>query len=74
MAQMPLAQAMTPNPTTITPDSRAIHALRAMSDGGFRHLPVLEEGRIWGIVSRGDFTGMEIDRLDEETHLWECIR
>jgi CBS domain-containing protein len=73
-AQTPLAQAMTPNPITIAPDSRAIDALRAMSDGGFRHLPVLEEGRIWGIVSRGDFTGMEIDRLDEETHLWECIR
>ena len=47
---------------------------RAMTHGGFRHLPVLEEGRLWGIVSRGDFTGMEIDRLDEETHLWECIR
>lgn len=73
-AQTPLARAMTPNPITITPDARAIDALRAMSDGGFRHLPVLEEGRLWGIVSRGDFTGMEIDRLDEETHLWECIR
>ncbi len=69
-----LAQAMTPNPTTITPESRAIDALRAMNDGGFRHLPVVENGRIWGIVSRGDFKGMEIDRLDEETQLWECIR
>jgi len=45
-----------------------------MSDGGFHHLPVVEDGRIWGIVSRGVFTGMEIDRLEEETHLWECIR
>ena len=54
--------------------ARAIDALRAMSDGGFRHLPVIEDGRIWGIVSRGDFTAMEIDRLEEETHLWECIR
>ena len=53
-----LAQAMTPNPVTITPENRAIDALRAMSDGGFRHLPVIEDGRIWGIVSRGDFTGM----------------
>jgi CBS domain-containing protein len=69
-----LAQAMTPNPVTITPESRAIDALRAMGDGGFRHLPVVENGRIWGIVSRGDFKGMEIDRLDEETHLFECIR
>ncbi|MGI9403580.1 MAG: CBS domain-containing protein [Hyphomicrobium sp.] len=69
-----LAQAMTANPTTITPGSRAIDALRTMNDGGFRHLPVIESGRIWGIISRGDFKGMEIDRLDEETHISECLR
>ena len=68
-----LEQAMKPNPVTITPDSHAIDALRAMSDGGFRHLPVVENGRIYGVVSRGDFTGIEIDRLDEEAHLSECI-
>lgn len=73
-AEVKLAQAMTPNPVTITPESRAIDALRTMSDGGFRHVPVVENGRIWGIVSRGDFKGTEIDRLDEEEHLWECIR
>jgi CBS domain-containing protein len=48
--------------------------LRAVLSGGFRHLPVVENERIWGIVSRGDFKGMEIDQLDEEDHLWECIR
>ena len=69
-----LAEAMTPKPVTVTPDSRAIDALRAMSDGGFRHVPVIENGSICGVVSRGDFTGMEIDRLDEEEHLCECIR
>ena len=69
-----LAQAMTPDPITIIPDSRAIDALRTMSDGGFRHLPVVENERIWGIVSRVDFKGAEIDQLDEEDHLWECIR
>jgi len=45
-----------------------------MSDRGFRHLPVVEEGKLVGVVSRGDFKGMEIDRLDEEDHLWECVR
>jgi CBS domain-containing protein len=69
-----LGQAMTPDPITITPDSRAIDALRKMSDGGFRHLPVVENAKIWGIVARSDFKGMEIDQLDEEEHLWECIR
>jgi CBS domain-containing protein len=39
-----LGQAMTPDPITINPDSRAIDALRTMSDGGFRHLPVVENG------------------------------
>jgi CBS domain-containing protein len=69
-----LAHAMTPNPITITPDNRAIDALRQMSNRGFRHLPVVESGRIWGVVSRSDFLGMEIDRLDEDNHLCECIR
>src|ERR1044072_544812 len=41
-----LALVMTPNPTTITPDSLAIEALRKMNDGGFRHLPVVEGGTI----------------------------
>ena len=74
VAKTTLAQVMTPNPVMLTPESRAIDALRMMSDGGFRHLPVVEDGRIWGVVSRGDFKGMELDRLDEEEHLWECIR
>ena len=34
----------------------------------------VENERVWGIVSRGDFKGTEIDQLDEEDHLWECIR
>ena len=68
-----LGLAMKRDPVTITPDGHAIDALRAMSDGGFRHLPVVENGRIYGVVSRSDFTGIEIDRLDEEVHLSECI-
>ena len=63
---------MTPNPITLTPDSRAIDELREMSNHGFRHLPIVESGKIWGVVSRNDIRG--IDQLDEEDHLWECIR
>jgi CBS domain-containing protein len=73
-AQVSLSAAMTQDPSTVTPDSLAINALRKMSEGGFRHVPVVENETIWGIVSRGDFKGIEIDRLDEEEHLWECIR
>ncbi len=69
-----LASAMTRDPLTIEPSKRSIDALRLMWDGGFRHLPVVEGGSIRGVVSRGDFKGVEIDRLDLEQHLWESIR
>ena len=59
-----LAQAMTPNPVTIAPESRAIDAMKAMNDGGFRHVPVTENESIWGVVSRGDFQGMEFEEFD----------
>lgn len=73
VAATSLGRAMTKNPITVTPSARAIDALRLMSDGGFRHLPVVAEGRILGIVSRGDFLGSEIERLDEDEHLAECL-
>lgn len=71
--ETPLIKAMTPDPVTVGLEQNAIDALRAMNDGGFRHLPVVDRGRIVGVVARSDFTGTELDRLDEETHLAECI-
>lgn len=68
-----LADAMTASPDTIAPDKRAIDALHAMADGGYRHLPVVDGAKVIGIVSRGDFKGLELDRLEEETALWETI-
>lgn len=71
LAHTPLAAVMTAHPDTIDSDAAAIDALRLMNDGGYRHLPVVDGGRIVGIVSRGDFKGLELDRLEEETSLWE---
>lgn len=72
-ASIRLSSAMTKRPMTLTSECRAIEALRVMNDGGFRHLPVVENDSILGVVTRGDFTGIEVDRLDEEEHLKECI-
>ena len=69
----PLAEVMTPDPVTIAPERTAVDALRVLGDCGFRHLPVVSHGKIVGIVSRGDFKGMELDRLEDETALWERI-
>jgi CBS domain-containing protein len=68
-----LSEVMTPHPDTIGPGRSAIDALRQMEDGGYRHLPVVEQGKVVGIVSRGDFHGLEQARLDEETGLWETM-
>jgi CBS domain-containing protein len=69
-----LRDGMTPNPATLSPDQTAIDALRLMWDGGFRHVPIVKSGRILGVVSRGDFLGVELDRLDQERTLWQHLR
>jgi CBS domain-containing protein len=69
-----LRQVMTKELHCLPPRHTAIDALRLMRDGGFRHVPVIHEGLVIGIVSRGDFRGLEQDRLDEETGIWEQLR
>src|SRR3954452_23512480 len=45
---------MTPDPRTIEPDKTFAEALLMMHEGGFRHVPVLENGRPVGMVSARD--------------------
>ena len=66
-----LRSVMTREPQTMPPGRTAIEALRMMRDGGFRHVPVVDEDILIGVVSHGDFRGLEHDRLDVETGLWE---
>src|SRR5262245_19984201 len=40
-----IAEVMTANPRTIAPDRPFGHALHLMYEGGFRHVPVVENGR-----------------------------
>jgi len=72
-AETTLAAVMTRSPCTMPPTNSAIEALRLMRDGGFRHVPVIADGKVIGVVSHGDFRGLETARLDEETGLWERI-
>jgi CBS domain-containing protein len=72
-ARTRLADVMTRDPAVMSPHEAAIAALRLMEDGRYRHVPIVDDGRIVGIVSRFDFSGAELDRLDEETGFWERI-
>lgn len=69
----PVSEVMTTGPCTIESGCTAIEALRLMWDGGFRHIPILDHGRVVGIVSWGDFRGSERDRLDTELEYWQRI-
>ena len=68
-----LDEVMTRDPDAMPPGKTAIEVLRLMEDGRYRHVPIVENGMVVGIVSRFDFSGLELDRLDEETGLWERI-
>jgi CBS domain-containing protein len=48
---------MTPDPRTVAPGVDAEDALRTMLDNGFRHLPVVQDGKVIGMVSMRDLAG-----------------
>ena len=45
---------MTSDPITLGPDASADEAAKIMLDNGFRHVPIVDEGRAVGIVSIRD--------------------
>jgi CBS domain-containing protein len=48
------AQLMTSKVRTAAPSMTVAQAMETMSEGRFRHLPVVDQGRLIGIVSIGD--------------------
>ena len=70
----PLADVMTVDPETVDAFEIPLRALRAMHDGGYRHLPVTENDAVVGIVSRRDFFQEDERLLEDETALWEHLR
>lgn len=55
-----IAKVMTHDPITVRPEKRFGHALHLMFDNGFRHVPVVEDGRPVGMVSARDALGSEV--------------
>jgi CBS domain-containing protein len=56
-----VADWMTRHPDTIEPTDTTDHAASLMIHGGFRHLPVLEDGKVAGIVSIRDLMKVALD-------------
>lgn len=62
----PLLEVMSVNLRTASPDKPLDHALHMMFEGGFRHVPVIENGRPIGMVSARNALGREICQFEEE--------
>jgi CBS domain-containing protein len=73
-----IGEVMTNRPVTITPHVSVRQALAEMKDNHLRHLPVVENGEVVGVVSIRDFIGDEIADMDHEREhrkaVWEHLR
>jgi CBS domain-containing membrane protein len=54
MRNQPISRVMTPSPATVGPTDSASAAERLMLDRGFHHVPVVDGGRLLGMVGRSD--------------------
>lgn len=63
MSSMKVADHMTTRLITATPQDSVEAVMGLMTDNRIRHLPVLNERRVVGIVSIGDLVKTQIERL-----------
>jgi len=69
-----LAEVMTVAPKTVDPAQSYGHALLIMQENGFRHVPVIENGRPVGIVSSRNAMDPELEEFVSEAQRRKHIR
>lgn len=69
----PLLEVMTANPDTIDADAPIKQAIRQMNELGYRHLPVIENERVLGILSIRDLPVAEIALMQPEIEEREAL-
>jgi CBS domain-containing protein len=64
---MRVADLMTRNVRTCSPDDDIEDVMDTMTNGRFRHMPVMVDGRLVGVVSIGDLVKHRMGELVDET-------
>lgn len=68
-----LSEVMTPRPDTLSPDESPLNALELMRMRHYRHLPVVDKGRIVGMVSIRDLYAAAKADLEREVRQREAF-
>jgi CBS domain-containing protein len=63
---LPLTDVMTRNVMTCSLSDTISSVMERMTEGKFRHLPVVEQGRLAGIVSIGDVVKHRLEQMERE--------
>jgi CBS domain-containing protein len=69
LLEMRVAQLMTADVVTCSPEDGLAKLMQAMTEGRFRHLPVVKDGKLSGIISIGDVVKYRLKELEAETHM-----
>ena len=72
--EKPVDEAMTRDVVTGSPEDHVEYAMNEMTEGRFRHMPILEGDNLLGVLSIGDIVRAERDRAkDDVDELWRYI-
>jgi len=63
---LPLTEVMTRNVMTCSASDTISSVMERMTEGKFRHLPVVEQGRLSGLVSIGDVVKHRLKQMEQE--------
>ena len=63
----PITEVMTPKVFTVSPQMDILECMRLFSEKRFRHLPVMDEGKVVGVLSIGDIVTSIMN--DQKNHI-----
>ena len=66
-------QVMTPHPVVVDADSTVEHCTRVMNQAKCRHLPVVTEGKLVGMISMRDLLLYNLEQKDSEIELMRAF-